>query len=106
MPAVMPVHLSPSVRPVPTTEEPPRAELEALPVRVAKAALEVPKAIGRGAMGGVVVVGLPSVLVPPLAPFFLPWLPVAAAVGSMHGATNGFINALTYLTVGNDFRRL
>jgi len=79
---------------------------ESLPKRAYQAALEIPRGIGKGALSGLVVVALPSVLAPPIAPFFLPWLPVAAVVGSMHGAVNGLINAASVMAFGTQTRRI
>ena len=73
-------------------------------LRVVKAGLEVPKAIGWGALGGLVVVALPSVLAPPIAPFFLPWAPVAAVWGGTIGFMNGTVNAVGRLIEGNEFK--
>jgi hypothetical protein len=72
--------------------------------RVVKAGLEVPKAVGWGALGGVAIVALPSVLAPPVAPFFLPFTPVAAVWGASIGFMHGTANAVGRLVQGNDFR--
>lgn len=74
------------------------------PKRLAQAALEIPKGIANGAMIGVAVVGLPMVLVPPLFPLFLPFLPAAALFGSAQGALTGSVNALGRLAEGDDFK--
>lgn len=74
------------------------------PRRIGQAALEIPKAVAYGAAGGVAVVGLPALLVPPLLPFFAPFIPLGAFVGGCSGFTTGAVNALGRLVDGEKFK--
>lgn len=80
------------------------AKNDSLPARAVLAAAEIPNAMKWGALGGVAVVALPSVLAPPLAPFFLPWTPVAAVWGASIGFAHGLGNAAGRLIDGNEFK--
>ena len=97
-------------RSLPAAAAPPlpaeRSALLSAPKRVLDAALEIPKAMGRGALAGVAVIGLPAVLVPPLLPLFAPFIPLAAAVGSAQGFFTGTVNALGRLAEGDEFKPL
>lgn len=77
---------------------------DSIPLRVVKASLEVPKSMGWGALGGIAIVALPSVMAPPIAPFFLPFAPATALFGAGIGFGNGLLNAAGRMLEGNAFQ--